>query len=49
MIFPDYSSYYTFLGPDGEPGPSKAAEGHPMADLPHFQNWIAAVRSRKHE
>jgi hypothetical protein len=19
-----------------------------MADLPHFQNWIAAVRSRKH-
>ena len=47
MIFPDYSSYYTFLGPNCEPGPSKAAEGHPMEDLPHFQNWIAAVRSRK--
>jgi predicted dehydrogenase len=47
MIFPDYSSYYTFLGANGDPGPSKAAEGHPMEDLPHFQNWIAAVRSRK--
>ncbi len=46
MIFPDYSSYYTFLGPQGEAGPSKAEEGHPMEDLPHFQNWIAAVRSR---
>lgn len=48
MIFPDYSSYHTFLGPNCEPGPSKAEQGHPMADLPHFQNWIAAVRSRKH-
>jgi len=49
MIFSDYSSYYTFLGPKCEPGPSKTEEGHPMADLPHFQNWIAAVRSRRHE
>ncbi|MBI3464660.1 MAG: Gfo/Idh/MocA family oxidoreductase [Planctomycetes bacterium] len=46
MIFPDYSSYYTFLGPKGEPGPSKAAEGHPMTDTPHFKNWLTAVRSR---
>ena len=46
MIFPDYSSYHTFLGPKGEPGPSKADEEHTMADLPHFQNWIAAVRAR---
>ncbi len=46
QIFPDYSSYYTFLGPKCEPGPSKAEEGHPMADLPHFQTWIKAVRSR---
>jgi predicted dehydrogenase len=30
-------------------GPHKAAEGHPMTDVPHFQNWIAACRSRKHE
>jgi hypothetical protein len=48
MIFPDYSSYYTFLGPQNEPGPSKAAEGHPMEDLPHFQNWMEAVRKRDH-
>jgi predicted dehydrogenase len=49
VIFPDYSSYYTFLGPKNEPGPSKAAEGHPMEDLPHFQNWVAAIRSGRHE
>jgi predicted dehydrogenase len=48
LIFPDYSSYYTFLGPKCEPGPSKAEEGHPMADTPHFQNWIAAIRARDH-
>ena len=49
MIIPDYSSYYTFMGPDHVPGPHAAAEGHPMMDVPHFQNWIAACRSRKHE
>lgn len=48
MIFPDYSSYHTFLGPNGEPGPSKADEEHHMADLPHFQNWIQAVRADDH-
>ncbi|NIL99171.1 MAG: hypothetical protein GTO62_19245, partial [Planctomycetales bacterium] len=49
MIFPDYSSYYTFLGPSREPGPSNSEQGHPMEDLPHFRNWIAAVRSRNHQ
>lgn len=49
MIFPDYSSFHTFLGPRNEPGPSKKEDGHPMADLPHFQNWIAAVRSGNHQ
>ncbi len=49
MILPDYSSFYTFLGPDCEPGPSLFAEGHPMENLPHFQNWISAVRSRNHQ
>ncbi|MHC4404538.1 MAG: Gfo/Idh/MocA family protein, partial [Planctomycetota bacterium] len=49
LIIPDYSSYYTFLGPKREPGPSAAEEGHPMMDLPHFQNWVAAIRSRNHE
>ena len=52
MIFPDYSSYYTFLGPKNEPGPFKTAG--PGIDwktegIPHFQNWIAAIRSRRHE
>jgi predicted dehydrogenase len=47
MIIPDYSSFYTFMGDNHEPGPSKAAEGHPMEDLPHFQNWVKAIRSRK--
>jgi hypothetical protein len=46
MIFPDYSSYYTFLGPKRERGPSGAVDGNPMMDLDQFQNWIACVRSR---
>ncbi|MHC4402976.1 MAG: Gfo/Idh/MocA family protein [Planctomycetota bacterium] len=49
MILPDYSSYYTFLGPEREPGPSAEEEGHPIKDLEHFQNWIAAVRSRNRD
>jgi predicted dehydrogenase len=48
MVIPDYSSYYTFLGPNHEPGPHAAAVGHPMMDTPHFRNWIAACRSRRH-
>jgi len=61
MIFPDYSSYYTFLGPHNEPGPFKtnvrphdAKTAGPLIDwhsesVPHFQNWVAAIRSRRHE
>lgn len=57
MILPDYSSYYTFLGEKGEPGPSssqavprqegpsKAGAGD-IANLPHFRNFVQAVRSR---
>src|SRR5262249_20099970 len=47
MIFPDYTSYHTFLGPNREPGPSAADTTDPMIDLPHFRNFFAAVRSRK--
>ncbi len=52
MIFPDYSSYHTFLGPKNEPGPSKAEP--PGIDwrtesIPHFRNWLQAIRSRRHE
>ncbi len=51
MIFPDYSSYYTFLGPKNEPGPFKTAG--PGIDwrtesIPHFRNWLNAIRSRNH-
>lgn len=49
MIIPDYSSYYTFLGRKREPGPSAFEEGSPISNLPHFQNWVAAMRSRKRE
>ncbi|MGO8749169.1 MAG: Gfo/Idh/MocA family protein [Thermoguttaceae bacterium] len=47
MLFPDYSSYYIFLGKDRRPGPNKSIRGEPMMDAEHFRNWIAAVRSRK--
>ena len=46
MIFPDYSSYFTYLGANRKPGPSGMVPGNPFMDLEHFQNWIAAVRSR---
>ncbi|HEX4149877.1 MAG TPA: Gfo/Idh/MocA family oxidoreductase [Pirellulales bacterium] len=49
MIFPDYSSYHTFLGPKRERGPSASVDGSPMMDLDQFQNWVAACRSRKYE
>jgi predicted dehydrogenase len=46
MVFPDYSSYYSFLGDKREPGPSAYQPGSPISDTPHFRNWISAVRSR---
>jgi predicted dehydrogenase len=49
LIFPDHSSYYTFLGQDREPGPSASIPDHPITDEPHFRNWITAMRSRKPE
>jgi len=61
MIFPDYSSYYTFLGPKNEPGPFKTAgqvddpqlKGQLIdwrtESVPHFRNWVQAIRSRKHD
>jgi predicted dehydrogenase len=47
MVFPDYSSYHVFLGPERKPGPSASVPGNPMMDTDHFRNWIAAIRSRK--
>lgn len=49
MIFPDYSSYYSFLGDKREPGPSAFQPGSPISDTPHFRNWILAVRSRNRD
>jgi predicted dehydrogenase len=60
MIFPDYSSYYTFLGPKREPGPFKTEGRHDgekgyagtfwrSESAPHFSNWVKAIRSRRHE
>jgi predicted dehydrogenase len=57
LIFPDYSSYYTFLGPKGEPGPAKPAEIDWRTEraswwtesVPHFQNWLAAIRAGDHK
>jgi predicted dehydrogenase len=52
MIFNNYSSYHTFLGPKREPGPSKTLPGGISSDkmnFCHHPNWIAAIRSRNHE
>jgi predicted dehydrogenase len=46
MVFPDYSSYYSFLGDKREPGPSASEPGSPISDTPHFRNWVSAMRSR---
>ncbi|MCU0246968.1 MAG: Gfo/Idh/MocA family oxidoreductase [Bryobacter sp.] len=57
MIIPDYSSYYTFLGEKAKPGPSAPEQAVPrrkgpsnagagdIANLPHFENFIQAVRA----
>ena len=48
QTFPDYSSYYTFFGRKRTKGPSKSEAGHPMANTPHFRNWIDAIRAGDH-
>ena len=47
MLFPDYNSYHVFLGRERLPGPMRVGEGDPFSDLPHFRNFVKAVRSRK--
>jgi len=57
LIFPDYSSYYTFLGPKCEPGPSKPSEFDWRTvkapwwteSVPHFRNWLTAIRAGDHK
>ena len=53
MLFPSYTSYYTFLGPkrelaDHADSPTDVPNWHAM-DYVHHPNWIAACRSRNHE
>ena len=53
MLFPSYTSYYTFLGPKRELGPyadppTKIPNWHAM-DYIHHPNWIEACRSRNYE
>lgn len=45
MIIPDYTSYYTFLGPKREKGPSAVGAGD-IANTPHFRNFFQAMRAR---
>jgi predicted dehydrogenase len=46
MTMPNFSSYYTFLGPERQPGPSADDKRPTLMDNDHFVNWIAALRSR---
>ena len=45
MIIPDYSSYYTFLGPKRQKG-LQGRRGRPYGSS-HFANFVKAVRSGK--
>ena len=47
MVMPGYTSYYTFFGQKGTPGPKKEDTGDPGANLDHFANFVRAVRSRR--
>jgi predicted dehydrogenase len=47
LIIPDYSSYYTFLGPKRTPGPKASVAENPMMDTDAFKNWVGAIRNRK--
>ena len=53
MIFPSYTSYYTFLGPKRELGPhadspTEIPDWHAMDNI-HHPNWITACRSRNYK
>ena len=52
MVFPSYTSYYTFLGPKREPGPFAVSPQHEKnwhaMDQVHHPNWIEAIRRRDH-
>jgi predicted dehydrogenase len=43
LVIDGYNKYYSFLGREGKPGPTRSERDA------HFENFIAAVRSRKRE
>jgi predicted dehydrogenase len=43
VVIDGYNKYWSFLGREGKPGPTRTERDH------HFENFIAAVRSRKRE
>ena len=46
MVMPHYGAYYTFLGQKKEPGPFAEHPTDKIRNQPHFDNFVAAVRSR---
>jgi hypothetical protein len=47
MVVPDYISYYTYLGRERRPGPSRVGPGPVSSDEPHLRNFLRAMRSRR--
>ena len=47
MALPHYGAYYTYLGKNKKPGPFAEDPKDKIKNQPHFDNFIAAVRSRK--
>jgi len=43
LVIDNYNKYYSFMGRDQKPGSARIERDH------HFENFIAAVRSRKRE
>ena len=49
QIFPDYSSYRTFMGLQCEPGPKKVTPyDWTTESIPHFRSWLTAIRAGDH-
>ncbi len=47
LVFPHYTAYYSYLGKQKKPGPYAEDPTNKIANQPHFDNFIQAVRSRE--
>jgi predicted dehydrogenase len=47
MVLPDYISYYTYLGKERRPGPSRVGPGPVASNEHHLRNFLGAMRSRR--